>query len=127
MPALDVYSSNILMKKNRSATKLTVLVEPGSAHQFESIIFSETNSLGIRRWTVDRTKLKREAIKIDSEFGPIAGKLISMLDGSKRFTPEYDDCRKIAIENGIPIVEVYRQAQSAFEQVSNSGTSVVNN
>ena len=111
--ALDVYTTPIAMKKNRPACKLTVMCEPEKNAELESILFSETGTLGIRRTFAERSVLNRRQISVDTEFGPIRGMLVCQPDGDE-FTPEFDSCRIIAKSTGSPIAAIYDAARFAF-------------
>jgi uncharacterized protein (TIGR00299 family) protein len=111
--ALDVYTSPIYMKKNRPATKLTVICHLEDATQLESVLFDETQTLGIRRWTADRAKLKRAPGQRATPWGMIKGKCVEMPDGNERFFPEYEDCRRVAEAHKIPLQQVMDVAKRA--------------
>ncbi len=113
--ALDVYTTPIQMKKSRPAVKLTVLAAATEVEQLESILFRETGTLGIRRWQASRHKLQREAAEVETPWGTVAGKTARLADGTRRFSPEYDACRQLALEHGVPLHEVYEAARRAFE------------
>lgn len=104
--ALDVFATPIVMKKNRPATKLTVLCPPGQEDRLEQILFAEVSTIGIRRWRADRHKLPREVAELSSPWGPLAGKRVTLPDGSERIVPEYEDCRRIAEQHHIPLAQV---------------------
>jgi uncharacterized protein (TIGR00299 family) protein len=111
--ALDVYTSPIMMKKNRSATKLTVLGQPADGARLEAIIFAETRTLGIRRWSADRSKLRRTPAERTTPWGTVRGKRAVLPDGSTRFFPEYEDCRRLAQAHKIPLQQVMDAARIA--------------
>ncbi len=104
--ALDVYMTNIMMKKSRPAVKLSVLCRPLETRKFEKIILAETTSIGLRVRTEKRRKLKRELRQIDTSLGKIQFKLALLAGEVVRVTPEYEDCKKIAAEAGLPLAEV---------------------
>ncbi len=113
--ALDVYTSAISMKKNRPGVLLSVLCRPSEADGLEKIIFRETSTLGVRRSSVDRHVLVRKSHTVNTVWGPVEGK-IGWLDGDiPRFTPEFDACRRIALENNLPLGDVYDATQKAFD------------
>jgi uncharacterized protein (TIGR00299 family) protein len=111
--ALDVYTSPIVMKKNRPATKLTVLAQSADVGTMEAIIFAETHTLGIRRWAADRSKLRRTPAECATPWGPVQGKRVEMPDGSVRFFPEYEDCRRLAQTHKIPLQQVMDAARNS--------------
>jgi uncharacterized protein (TIGR00299 family) protein len=111
--ALDVYTTAIYMKKNRPATKLTVLCQSADVDRMEGILFAETSTLGVRRWQVARHKLPRRDATRSTPWGPVKGKLVTLLDGSDAFFPEYDDCRRLAEQHRIPLQSVLDRARQA--------------
>jgi uncharacterized protein (TIGR00299 family) protein len=116
--ALDVFTSAIQMKKNRPGVKLTVLCEQAKIAELEAIIFRETSTLGIRRWPASRHKLDRRPHSVETPWGTVAGKLANLPGEAPRFTPEYEACRRIADERGIPLAEVDQAARRAFNPES---------
>jgi uncharacterized protein (TIGR00299 family) protein len=113
--ALDVYSTAIQMKKNRPGVKLSILCRASEIDAVETILFGETTTLGVRRWPVSRTVLARRAHQVQTEWGPIEGKLGWRGGGSPRFSPEFESCRRAAAEHRVPLRAVYEAAQKAFD------------
>ena len=111
--ALDVYSTAIQMKKNRPGVKLTVLCRGEDVAAMEDILFSETTTLGVRRWTAGRQVLARQTHQVETPWGPVEGK-IGHLGTLARFAPEYESCREVAARQGIPLRDVYDAAHRAF-------------
>jgi uncharacterized protein (TIGR00299 family) protein len=103
--ALDVFTQPIQMKKNRPGVLLSVICEAAAA-ACEEILFRETGTFGVRRHTATRSKLNREAVQVDTPFGPVKAKR-GWRDGFEIVTPEYDDCARIAKEKNVPLREVY--------------------
>ena len=96
--ALDVYTTAIQMKKNRPGVKLSILCRVEKIAAMEAIVFRETGTLGIRRWSTARHVLPREIRQVATAWGPVDGKLGRLDDGSVHFAPEYESCRRIAAE-----------------------------
>ena len=111
---LDVYTTAIQMKKNRPGVKLSILCRVEKVAAMEAIVFRETGTLGIRRWSTARHVLPRETRQVATAWGPVDGKIGRLEDGSVHFAPEYESCRRIAVENHVPLREVYSAAQQAF-------------
>ncbi len=106
--ALDVYMTPIIMKKNRPGIILNVLGHPDSCQTLTDIIFSETTTLGIRLSDMKKRHiLKRAFITIDTPWGAAKGKVRTLESGEKTLSPEYEDCKKLANENNIPIYKIY--------------------
>ena len=113
--ALDVYTTAISMKKNRPGVLLSVLCRPSEADRLEKIIFRETSTLGVRRSSLDRHVLARKSHAVDTVWGPVEGKIGWLGGDIPRFTPEFDACRRIALEHNLPLGDVYEAAQKAFD------------
>lgn len=111
--ALDVYTTAIQMKKQRPGVMLTVLCRPPEADVLEAILFSETTTLGVRRATLNRRLLRRQEHVVQTEWGPVAGKKAWLADGTVRFAPEFEACRRIAAEHGLPLRVVYEKVVEA--------------
>jgi len=105
--ALDVYWIPIFMKKNRPGTMVQVLCPEDCREIVIDCILSETTSLGVRYYDAKRRVLARESVLMETAYGEIAVKRIIAPDGSIRMAPEYEVCRKIALEKNIPIRIVY--------------------
>ena len=105
--ALDVYWIPIFMKKNRPGTMIQVLCPENYREVLMTCILSESSSLGVRYYHVKRRMLGRERITVKTVYGEIAVKRITELDGSSRIIPEYEICKKIALEKNLPIRMVY--------------------
>jgi pyridinium-3,5-bisthiocarboxylic acid mononucleotide nickel chelatase len=111
--ALDVSLTAIQMKKGRPGVLISVQAAPGDADQLEETLFAETPTLGVRRSTVTRTVLAREETTVETPWGPVAGKVAFLPDGSRRFAPEYEACRELAGRSGVSLAEVMRAATSS--------------
>ncbi|MBU2522021.1 MAG: nickel pincer cofactor biosynthesis protein LarC [Proteobacteria bacterium] len=105
--ALDVYLIPVVMKKNRPGTMMQVLCMEDRKKSIINRILSETTSLGVRYYDVQRTKLVRENITIKTSYGNIQVKRVKDPSGSVRLVPEYEVCKKIALEKKIPLKTVY--------------------
>lgn len=105
--AKDVYLTNILMKKNRPAQKLTVLISESKRKEIEEIIFKETTTLGIRRQKIERAFLERKYLNFDSSLGKITIKSAFYEGKLIKYSPEYDECKKIAESSNLSLQNVY--------------------
>lgn len=112
--ALDVYTMSIQMKKNRPGVKLTVLCAAPLVEKMERILFRETTTLGVRRWLASRHKLDRKPHTVDTEYGPIEGKLGWIAGETPSFSPEFESCSRVATEKNVPLRAVYEAAQAAY-------------
>jgi len=105
--ALDVYLFPIYMKKNRPGTMLQVLCRVERKTVMAQRILTETTSLGVRVYDIRRFALFREPVILETPFGRVQAKRIRDLSGNLRVVPEYDACRKIALEKKIALQVVY--------------------
>ncbi len=123
--ALDVWHAPIQMKKNRPGVLFSVLVPASLEAEAVALLMRETTTLGVRRRDVERYEAEREMREVLTEFGPVPVK-VKALDGRPvAAAPEYDACRAIALEQGLPLQEVLaRVTQAAREQLLNQTTTV---
>jgi uncharacterized protein (TIGR00299 family) protein len=112
--ALDVFEVPVQMKKNRPGTLLTVLCKPGDADQLTGILFAETTTLGVRRRDEQRQVLARRWEPVETEWGAVRIKVASCNGTVTTFAPEYEDCRRIAEERGVPLKTVMLEALQAY-------------
>jgi uncharacterized protein (TIGR00299 family) protein len=123
--ALDVYTTPIQMKKNRPGMLVSVLCEQPAVEQVEAILFSETTTLGVRRWPVSRRKLQRRPHSVATPWGAIEGKLAIVPGRSPTFSPEYESCRRAALANHVPLRTVMEAARRAFDAAGLVARNVV--
>ena len=91
-----------------------MLCETGDVAALEEILFRETTTLGVRRYDVQRRKLRREKHEVETPWGKVEG-VVAWLDARQaRFSPEYESCRKMADAQSVPLREIYEAAQRAF-------------
>jgi uncharacterized protein (TIGR00299 family) protein len=112
--ALDVFLTPIVMKKSRPATKLTVLVEQPNLQKVYECILTETTTMGVRIYKTDRKKLAREMVEVETEYGIIRVKLGKIGDKIIKVLPEYDDCKRLSIEKGIPLMKIQHSVLMKF-------------
>jgi len=104
----DVYVTPIQMKKNRPATKLTVICNKEIKNIVERYIFRETTSIGIRNHQIDRTILDRKYEKLETEFGEITIKKCYLDKELINESIEYEDLKRIAKQNFKSVKEIAR-------------------
>lgn len=105
--ALDVALAPIQMKKNRPGVRLTFIGPPAARENLLENLFSHSTTLGVRLMEVERVAARRWHETIDTPYGPLRVKVMEYA-GRRRRLPEYEDCRRLAEEHGLPLVEVYR-------------------
>ncbi len=113
--ALDVFTTAIGMKKNRPGVKLSVLCRTADIEPIEAVLFTETTTLGVRRYAVRRHVLSRQPHTVETPWGAVEGKVGWLRSGSWRFAPEYESCRHVAVAHNVPLRAVYEAAQKAFD------------
>jgi len=112
--ALDVFLTPIQMKKNRPGTLLSVICDPDLAEAVAAVILAETSTLGVRMSRWERLCLDRRWEEVVTEFGVIRIK-IGERDGKEiTASPEYEDCKRAAIEHGAPIRRVHETALTIY-------------
>ncbi len=106
--ALDVWFTPIQMKKNRPAVLLSILCREAVEAHVVRILLRETATLGVRVREQQRYEAEREVLEFESSLGPAAVKVKRLPGEAPRVAPEYEACRRIALERALPLVEVYR-------------------
>jgi uncharacterized protein (TIGR00299 family) protein len=106
--ALDVFLTPIQMKRGRPATQLSVLAPETHVSDTLDILFAETTTIGVRMHAVQRRKLRREVVTVETPYGPVAVKVARRGEAVVNATPEYRDCQRIAAEHGVSLKDVYR-------------------
>jgi pyridinium-3,5-bisthiocarboxylic acid mononucleotide nickel chelatase len=115
--ALDAFGIPVQMKKNRPGMLLSVLCRPEDAGRLTNLILSETTTLGVRRREERREVLARKLVTVSTRWGDIRLKVASMNGTITNYTPEYDDCRRIAVEHHVPLKHVMQEAVQAYMKV----------
>lgn len=111
--ALDALLVPAIMKKGRPGVKLEVLCRPPDAERVRETLFRETSTLGVRSWTSDRYALERDMEHVSTPYGVVAVKVKRRDGRAVAAAPEYEDCRRLALERDIPLVEIYGAALAA--------------
>lgn len=104
--ALDVFLTQIIMKKGRPGILLTVLCNENIRKALIDIILTETTSIGLRFYLAKREVLKRHTQSIHSRYGKVNMKIAQLGNKKSRTSVEYEDCKKIARKFNIPLIEV---------------------
>ncbi len=112
--ALDVYLTPIYMKKGRPATKITVISPGHIIDNILKVLFNETTTFGVRSYTVERNKLKRQFTTVTTGWGQIRVKLGYHNGKLCTISPESDDCKNIAQKSGLPLKQIYHLTQTHF-------------
>lgn len=107
--ALDVYLTPIIMKKGRPAVKLNVIYTKEKSEEIREIILTQTTTLGIRKYKAHRDILKRDFVKVKTKYGEITVKNAYYKGKKIKSKPEYEDCKRAALENKVSINDVYSE------------------
>ncbi len=113
MEVLEVFVTPILMKKNRPGHLLTVICPSGKLPSVAKFLFEETTTLGLRWHEEEREKTDRKILRLQTRYGRIRFKLARWEGRTVNLSPEYDDCKRLALERGIPLKEVFEEAKRA--------------
>ena len=113
--AFDAFLVPIIMKKGRPASLLSVLVERSRLDLMLAILFTETSTLGVRIHQVERRKLERSQRQVHTSLGTVSAKSV-MIDGREKLIPEFEECKRLATEKSIPLIEVYKILEQEFRQ-----------
>ena len=105
--AFDVVFIPVSMKKNRPGTIVQVLCKEADRENVVHRILSETTATGVRHYRAERSKLPRKVKEVNTSFGKVRVKEISGPAGRVSMTPEYEDCKRIALEKNVPLKVVY--------------------
>jgi uncharacterized protein (TIGR00299 family) protein len=113
--ALDAFLIPIIMKKGRPAHLLTVLAGRESVEPLLGILFRETSTLGVRIQDIERRKLPRTQRQVQTSLGAVTVKSVT-LDGRERLIPEFEECKRLATEKHMPLMEVYKILENEFRK-----------
>lgn len=119
--ALDVFTQAVGMKKNRPGILLTVICRAAHVNACQSLLFSETTTLGIRRTIQQRQALYRTWQSVDTDYGqvPIKAGLASPQGPVVNLQPEYDHCVQLARTQGISWKRIQWAAIAAAQPLYN--------
>ena len=106
--ALDVAFAPLQMKKNRPGIRLTIISSPAHLDELARMVLTETTAAGIRYYPARRLKLDRVIEERETSLGRVRVKVFRDGAGLLRVAPEYEECRRLALEKGLPLQEVYR-------------------
>ncbi len=108
--ALDVFTAPVQMKKNRPGTVLTVLARPEHEAHLRALLFRESSTLGVRTRHEKRYALPRRHEAVVTPWGDVRMKVAHLNGAVSQYAPEYEDCRRIAVEHHVPLKTVMQEA-----------------
>lgn len=118
---LDVWQEPIHMKKNRSAVKLSALVEGGALSAALGALAAETSTGGMRWFPVQRLVAAKGSRAVETPFGKVDLKVVTFPGQPPRYTPEFESCRAVAEASGAPLQAIYREATAAALRLGPEG------
>ena len=90
---------------------ISTLVPYSLESQAASLIMTETTTLGVRVSQITRYEAERKLVDVETSFGTIPVKVKRLNGRNVSVSPEYEDCRVIALNTGVPLREVYRRVE----------------
>lgn len=114
--ARDVTLTPTIMKKGRPAITVSILAEAALREAIAAVLFEETTTIGIRFHPVSRLKLEREIKEIATRWGAIRVKVSRRDTGPATISPEYDDCRRAAVQHRVALKIVMQDTLAAARQ-----------
>jgi hypothetical protein len=105
--ALDVSFTPIYMKKNRPGTKIEVICHGKDLETLSRLILTQTTAIGLRYHECERVVLERAVVTRETLWGKVLVKRIKDPDDRVRYVPEYEVCKKIALEQDLSLRDVY--------------------
>lgn len=115
--AVDVFFTPIYMKKNRPGILLSVIISNEKLETIAHAILTETSTYGVRYYDVGRFIIDRKVKLIKTSFGKVHVKIGFLKGVQITITPEYEDCKKIALKNKIPVKLVYEEVLRLVEKL----------
>lgn len=112
--ALDAFATPVQMKKSRPGLMLSVLCRPEDADRLKRLIFAETTTLGVRIREERRAVLARRHLTIPTRWGDVRMKVANLNGSVSNYAPEYEDCRRIAEEQHVPLKAVMQEAIKVY-------------
>ena len=114
--ARDAFIVPAIMKKGRSGCILKVISPYNKMEEIKKIIFEETTTFGLRYYKVRRDVLEKEVRKVKTKYGEINVKIGYYNGKVVSVSPEYEDCKRIADENNLPLKKIYEDAKIALKK-----------
>jgi hypothetical protein len=115
--AWDVYRAPVQMKKGRAGVQMTVLSSPNLLPVLRDLLLRETTTIGLRWRLENKVALEREFVDAETAWGKVRIKVARWPSGEvANASPEYEVCRNIAHQHGIPLKHVMQEAMRAYAE-----------
>jgi uncharacterized protein (DUF111 family) len=116
--ALDVTCSSAQMKKNRPGLTISVVCETDKTDELSQLLFAQTTTIGVRIYEARRKVLERESVTVETPYGLVQVKVARSGGKVVNAAPEFDDCKRLAMEKSVPLKQVIAAAEAAYLQLS---------
>jgi uncharacterized protein (TIGR00299 family) protein len=116
--ALDVFTTPIYMKHGRPAEQISVICKIEDVQQLEQVLFEEGLTFGVRRQVLQRSKLARQFLTVQTEFGEIRIKIGTLGEKIVNAKPEFSDCSSAAEKHKVTVKTVLDAAMAAYKKKS---------
>ena len=120
--ALDVYLTQLQMKKGRPGLKFSALIEEGDLEETSAVILKETSSFGLRYYPVARRTLQRQMGLVETRWGQLRVKVGYWEGEILKVMPEFDSARELSEKNNVPLIDIYAEANRAADTLKLEGT-----
>ena len=111
--ALDVFFTAVQMKKNRPGTRVSVLGELHRKDVLVQALMRESTTIGVRVSYPERYEAERSITEVTTDIGTAHVKLATYKGEVVNVSPEYESCRQLSADSGVPLKEVYRMVMEA--------------
>ncbi len=123
--AWDVYRAPVQMKKGRTGVQMTVLSSPKLLPTLRDLLLRETTTIGLRWRLENKVALEREFVEAETAWGKMRIKVARWPSGEiANASPEYEECRNIAHEHGIPLKQVMQEAMRAYAETDRAAKTI---
>ena len=113
MEVQEVFLTPVIMKKNRPGTLLTVICSSEKLPSVIEFLLAETTTLGLRWHEEERERADREILTLQTRYGKIRFKLARWEGKVVNLSPEYEDCKGLALKKRVPLKDVFEEAKGA--------------
>jgi hypothetical protein len=113
--ASDAWLVPMIMKKSRPAVQLSVLCKQELREKLKGLIFTFSTSIGIREYRVTKNMLRREESTVETSYGAVRIKQSFYNGKLVRTKPEFDDCKKLAVQHQVGISEIEKEVNKQVE------------
>ena len=111
MGVQEVFLTPILMKKNRPGILFTVICSCEKLPSIMAFLLTETTTLGLRWHEEERERADREILTLQTKYGKIRFKLARWEGRTVNLSPEYEDCKRLALTKRVPLKDVFEEAK----------------